>query len=174
MKKIIVTCHILLLFGLTTIYAQYAIKSGVMGIGGQIITDSAHYKIYGTAGQSFIGQVGNNSHINKAGYWYISGVTPTNLEDPFGNLPVQFELSQNYPNPFNPVTNIKFALPTATQVRIDLFNVLGKRVHTLLDSKKPAGYHTITFDARRLASGIYFYTIKTKNFYQSKRMLLIK
>ena len=89
-------------------------------------------------------------------------------------LPDHFSLTQNYPNPFNPVTQIQYALPVDCRVRLDVFNILGQRVATLVDGKKEAGYKAIHWDASRMASGIYIYRIQAGDFAQSRRMLLLK
>lgn len=89
-------------------------------------------------------------------------------------LPVEFALQQNYPNPFNPSTNIRFALPQASDVRLEVFNLLGQRVATLLNTPKPAGVHEVTFDASALASGMYVYRIHAGDFVQTRSLMLIK
>lgn len=90
------------------------------------------------------------------------------------NIPVNYSLSQNYPNPFNPVTHIRFGLPKASQVKIELYNTLGQRVTTLFDGWKPAGDHVVTFDTGELASAVYFYRFEADGFSQVKKMLLMK
>jgi len=89
-------------------------------------------------------------------------------------IPSEFTLNQNYPNPFNPTTNIKFALPQSSIVKLEVFNVLGQRVATLVNGEMNAGYHTVMFDASNLASGVYVYRINTGEHMQVKRMMLIK
>lgn len=89
-------------------------------------------------------------------------------------IPSEFTLNQNYPNPFNPTTNIKFALPQSSVVKLEVFNVLGQRVATLVNGEMNAGYHTVMFDASNLASGVYVYRINTGEHMQVKRMMLIK
>ncbi|MDR9388521.1 MAG: T9SS type A sorting domain-containing protein, partial [Balneolaceae bacterium] len=89
-------------------------------------------------------------------------------------IPSEFALNQNYPNPFNPTTNIKFALPQSSVVKLEVFNVLGQRVATLVNGELNAGYHTVMFDASNLASGVYVYRINTAEHMQVKRMMLIK
>ncbi len=94
-------------------------------------------------------------------------------------LPREFALDQNFPNPFNPSTNIRLALPATAEVRLDLYNLLGRRVRTLVDGPLETGYHTLAWDGTdqnggRVASGIYFYRMTTAYFTQSRKMLLLK
>jgi Bacterial Ig domain len=89
-------------------------------------------------------------------------------------LPTEFELDQNFPNPFNPVTNIRFGLPVAGPVTIDVFDSLGRRVGTLVNATLPAGYHNMTFDAGRLASGVYIYSMRAPGFTENRRFVLLK
>jgi len=100
---------------------------------------------------------------------------PVGINDPFADqIPVKYELSQNFPNPFNPTTHIRFGLPKASTVEINLYNVMGQRVAIILDEYKPAGYHTINFDASHLASGVYFFSIKAGGFKDVKKMIFMK
>ena len=85
-----------------------------------------------------------------------------------------YTLYQNYPNPFNPETKIKFDLPESVKVKIELYNILGQYVVTLLNTRKSAGSYEINLDASQLTSGMYFYTIQTDNFSKVKKMLLVK
>lgn len=89
-------------------------------------------------------------------------------------VPSNFTLRQNYPNPFNPQTTISYSLPEATHVRLDVYNILGQRVESLLDADQPAGEYQITWDAGRFASGMYFYRIQTTEAVETKKMLLVK
>ena len=90
-------------------------------------------------------------------------------------LPVEAELKQNYPNPFNPSTVITYAVPQNGTVRLEVFDLIGRKVATLVDNeRKAAGWYQITFDASNLASGIYFYRIVAGKYVDSKRMTLIK
>jgi hypothetical protein len=89
-------------------------------------------------------------------------------------LPSVFALNQNYPNPFNPVTVIAYNLPSATHVTLDIYNVLGQRVVTLVDEQQAAGEHTATWDANPFASGVYFYRLHTDEATVTKKMLLLK
>lgn len=98
----------------------------------------------------------------------------TSIAGTENSLPGQFTLSQNYPNPFNPTTMISYQVPINTDVRLEVFNMLGKSVALLVNEHKAAGTHTVSFDATGLSSGIYFYRIHSTGFNQSRKMLLIK
>jgi hypothetical protein len=89
-------------------------------------------------------------------------------------IPTEFSLSQNYPNPFNPSTTIKFGLPVASNVSLKIYNILGEQVASLVNKVMPAGYNTVTFDASKLASGMYIYRIEAGSFVQVKKMMMLK
>lgn len=90
------------------------------------------------------------------------------------NQPVEYALSQNYPNPFNPLTTIQFNLPKASQVKLEIFNILGQKVETLTDQYYEAGYHELTWDAYNMATGVYLYRIEAGDFINEKKMVLMK
>ncbi len=90
------------------------------------------------------------------------------------NIPAEFELHQNYPNPFNPSTKIEFAIPRAEFVTVDIFNILGKKVETLVSKQLTAGNYSVTWDATKASSGVYLYKINAGQFSESKKMTLIK
>lgn len=119
-------------------------------------------------------------NANKATYYSAlltalsSGHTVLAVRELGGGVPAQFELSQNYPNPFNPTTVINFTLPKAGNVTLKVYNALGQEVATLVDGFRTAQKYEVTFDASRLASGLYVYTLQSDNFTQSKKMMLIK
>jgi len=93
---------------------------------------------------------------------------------PETELPKVVQLSQNYPNPFNPTTQITYELPQSVDVRLDVFNVMGQRVATLVNGKQNAGTHTISFNATHLASGVYVYRLQAGNTVLSRKMTLVK
>ena len=86
----------------------------------------------------------------------------------------EFKLFQNYPNPFNPYTTINYSIPIDHKVTIKVFDILGKEIKTLINEMKAAGKHQISFDASKLASGVYIYIIQTENYLASKKMILMK
>ncbi len=89
-------------------------------------------------------------------------------------VPVSFNLEQNYPNPFNPTTEIRYALPRDSYVRIEVYNLTGQRVATLIDENQRAGYKSVQWNVGRLASGIYFYRIQAGDFVKTRKMVLLK
>ena len=89
-------------------------------------------------------------------------------------IPAQYVLYQNFPNPFNPATSIRFGLPKATHVKLEVYNIQGQRMAIALDDFLDSGYHVINFEAINFASGIYLYKIETGEFVEVKKMLLIK
>jgi hypothetical protein len=105
---------------------------------------------------------------------FVGNRAAVNISQIGTNVPGKFDLFQNYPNPFNPKTNIKFDLAKATNVKLTVYNALGQEVKTLVNEYKPAGSYVADFDATNLTSGTYFYTIRTNEFTQTKKMVVIK
>lgn len=96
-----------------------------------------------------------------------------------GVIPGQYALSQNYPNPFNANTQISFALPKSGKTTLEVFNILGQKVNTLVNEYMTAGYKIVNWDGRdergsEVASGIYFYRLRSQDYLQTKRALLMK
>ena len=89
-------------------------------------------------------------------------------------VPIQYELSQNYPNPFNPSTTIRFSLPKQTQLKLNLYNILGELVETIIEGNYEVGNYKVTFNASNLSSGVYIYRIESSEFVQTKKMMLLK
>ncbi len=89
-------------------------------------------------------------------------------------IPVSFELKGAFPNPFNPTTTIEFALPTTEMVSLNVYNLNGQLVNTLVDGALDAGKHSVTFDATGLASGVYLYTIEAGAYTATSKMVLVK
>jgi len=131
------------------------------------------FKVNGSA----IGELGldevevvNRSFLNVPVEWVVK----TGVD----NLPTEFALGQNYPNPFNPTTLIRYALPAVSDqslaVRLEIYNILGEKVVTLVDEKQTPGYKVVTWDAKDLASGIYFYRLEAGEFTAIRKMVLLK
>jgi hypothetical protein len=88
--------------------------------------------------------------------------------------PQAYALLQNYPNPFNPATKIDFSIPSASQVQLKVYNVLGQEVATLVSETLTPGSHTVTFDASKYSSGVYMYKITAGSFVSTRKMVLLK
>jgi len=89
-------------------------------------------------------------------------------------VPSKYSLSQNYPNPFNPTTNIKFDVARLGDVKIVVYDVMGREVQTLVNESLKPGTYEASFDASSLNSGVYFYKLITDGFTETKKMLLLK
>lgn len=89
-------------------------------------------------------------------------------------LPVSYALGQNYPNPFNPVTRIRYSVPQESYVSISIYNMLGEKVQQLVDDTRSPGTYTIDWDASGFTSGIYLYTMKSGNYSESKKLILLR
>jgi hypothetical protein len=104
---------------------------------------------------------------------------PTDVGEENANTPVAFELGQNYPNPFNPITTIRFSLPQSGRVVLEIFNLMGQRVRTLLDNTLAAGDHRVVWDGtdgsgHKVASGVYLYRLKSGDNIRTRKMTLLK
>jgi photosystem II stability/assembly factor-like uncharacterized protein len=121
-----------------------------------------------------VGDSGTILHTTNGGVSFVE-------EEQIGEGPTEFLLSQNYPNPFNPSTKIEYSVPQTSQVQIKVFDVLGKKIETLVDEEKPAGEYEVEFnttshssEVRNRPSGIYFYQIKAGNYIETKKMVLLR
>jgi hypothetical protein len=103
-----------------------------------------------------------------------SPMTVTAVTKTGNKLPFSFSLSQNFPNPFNPTTMIQYSIPKSGIVTLKVYNVLGQEVATLVNQQQQAGNYNVSFDATRLASGVYMYKIQSGSFTSTKKMLLLK
>jgi hypothetical protein len=115
----------------------------------------------------------------------------TNVENNSNTIPTSYSLQQNYPNPFNPTTKIKFDIPSNVKretsdvlfplrkggegvVTLKIYDILGKEIATLVNEQLAPGTYEVTFDGSEFPSGVYFYQLKTNNFSETKKLLLIK
>lgn len=104
----------------------------------------------------------------------IIGTNIVSVSDNDISSPTKFSLFQNYPNPFNPSTKIKYSIPHSSNVAIKLFDILGNEIETLVNEEKPAGTYELTWNAEKLPSGVYFYQLKTEDYIETKKMILVK
>ena len=133
--------------------------------GADIIVDTS-YNVYIT---------GSSVGINTASdYTTIKYSQTIGIQQISSQIPASFNLHQNYPNPFNPSTIIRFDIPSGELVSLKIYNSLGQEVANLVNKELTAGSYEYIFDGSDLSSGVYFYTLKTKDFIDSKKMLLVK
>ena len=106
--------------------------------------------------------------------WYVKPTTTPNSIKNSNIKPLIYDLAQNYPNPFNPSTKIKYSIPKAENVKIEIYNTLGQKIETLLNKQMSAGHHEVEFNAQALPSSVYLYRIKAGEFQKVKKMVLLK
>ncbi|MCB2229593.1 T9SS type A sorting domain-containing protein [bacterium] len=125
----------------------------------------------------------NSNQSRELVDWLLLDAADTPTDVPGGGdgpeLPTTVQLEPNYPNPFNPTTTIRFSLPTAGDVRIEVFNILGQKVRTLLEDYRSAGSYSVVWDGRsdggdRVSSGVYFYRLTAGETRESRKMLLLR
>lgn len=112
----------------------------------------------------------NSSRI----YDFEIGEDIVGIKDSNHNGPEQFDLQQNYPNPFNPVTTIKFKIVQTCNVKLNIYDIIGRNIAELIDGEYAPGEHKVTFDAGGIPSGLYFYQLRTDEFTDTKKMILME
>jgi hypothetical protein len=114
----------------------------------------------------------NNAELTKIPVTYTADAVVS--VDSETGLPERFTLEQNYPNPFNPSTEIRYTLPADGRVNLEVFSITGQKIVTLMDDVKPAGTHTISFNASGLASGVYLYRLTNGIWSETRKMMILK
>jgi hypothetical protein len=112
-----------------------------------------------------------------SGKWRLYGANAIIVIDDVpdqSDSPGQFRLNQNYPNPFNPTTRIEYAIPKTSHVSVKVFDLLGREVATLVDEEQGAGFKSVEFDAKGLASGVYLYRLHAGTFVQTKKLAVVR
>jgi hypothetical protein len=120
------------------------------------------------------GPTGSESDNVWIDHFLITTDNPSAVDEDNPTAPTGFVLHQNYPNPFNPSTRISFDLPRNSQVRLEVFDVLGRRVSTLIDGERNAGSHAMIFKAGDLAGGVYIARLQAGDVMQSRKLLLLR
>ena len=106
--------------------------------------------------------------------WLNNELYNISLEYMQSTVPGEYSLIQNYPNPFNPATTISFSTPTSGHVTIQVFDINGRLVSTLLDENIHNGYHSVNWDANDMSAGLYIYTLQAEGISLSSKMILMK
>lgn len=128
------------------------------------------------------GSLNHISFVDTSAGWAVTSngeilrypTTPTSVADQSSSTPHEFALQQNYPNPFNPTTEIRYQIATAGHVILEVYDLLGRVVKTMVNEIQPPGSYQAAFDARGLSSGVYLYRLRAGNFVQGKRMVVLK
>lgn len=122
---------------------------------------------------SFAGP-GNTHYSSNTHIWQLHSPVTAVLEEKNGQFPVAVNLYQNYPNPFNAITKIDFDIGKTTNVKINIYDILGRKVAALADREYLPGNYSIQWNADKLPSGVYFYTLQTESSMLTKRLILLK
>lgn len=154
--------------------AQHEMLNHVFG-NGVTTTGSSTNRIRGTLGPLPLGSANSENFSLAGGFWIQSSELVTDVEKPgAGDVPTRFLLHQNYPNPFNPATTLRFEIPRQSQVSLELYDILGRRIAVLLDAELAPGVHDFSFEASDLESGVYLYRLKSDGFSQTRKLLRLK
>ena len=129
---------------------------------GSVLIDTV-YKMWYSGGSFYSGRIG-----------YAIDTTLISVVTMPKNIPEQFVLSQNYPNPFNPTTTIKYQIPEMSFVTLKIYDVLGSEVATLVNEEKAMGSYEVKWHANNSPSGVYFYRIQAGDYFETKKMLMLK
>ena len=162
--------------------AAHQLPRQVLDGGGAMWLSTTNYKLSSSLCQSITGFQKGTATTVYTGFWNpwaVWAVPVEEEEEDFSQLPKEFALRENYPNPFNPTTVIEYALPKASQVKIQIYNILGQKVRELVDEPQEPGYKMIRWDGKddsgvEVSSGVYFYRIAAGDFMKSKKMILLK
>jgi hypothetical protein len=156
------------------LFGQYFIQHSVMGGGGGNTSGGA-FTLSSTIAQPIAGSSGNGINTVFSGFWYsVQSSIVTSVERIEDAVPREFRLDQNYPNPFNPSTTIRFALPLSEYVTLTVYDLMGRKVATLIDDSFEPGEYAVVFDAAGIASGMYIYRIQAGAQVTTRRMILLK
>jgi hypothetical protein len=138
------------------------------------------YRLLSCFGQPIVGVTGTGEYYAASGFVSDSAPVPVKVvEVETATLPNRYDLAQNYPNPFNPTTVIQFSLPRSGLVTLEIFDITGRKVITLVGEELEAGVKRVTWDGcdRRgveVASGVYLYRLRVNDFSDTRKMLLLK
>jgi len=166
------------------VYTNYT-ANGIIRIGGFSLSPqeisgnylTLNFEVVGNPGQSGEVELKNYTFNNEPGFFASTNVTIENTV--VSSIPLKYNLSQNYPNPFNPSTTIRYEIPKISYVTITVFNLLGEKIRTLVDTEKQAGRYSVLWNGeneagRKVPSGLYFYQLQSGEFSWTHKMLLTK
>jgi hypothetical protein len=119
-------------------------------------------------------QATNRLRIGTHGRGVWETDNPVGLISYNNEVPSSYSLGQNYPNPFNPVTNIRYSIISAGFVKLAVYDMLGRELKSIINENQKPGTYTAQFDASKLTSGVYFYRLETRDFVETRKMILVK
>jgi hypothetical protein len=152
--------------------AQVSLRMGVFASGaGQGFGDLATLRSLLAAGP--VGTMLGDRYALHSGFWRGASAV-TAIGPAHSDVPDAFGLEQNFPNPFNPVTTIRFSLAGTVDVNLAVYDILGRRVASLVNERKTAGVYEVRFDALGLSSGVYFYRLQAGDFARSMKLVVLK
>jgi hypothetical protein len=140
------------------------------------ITETSYQMNSLDVGTTYYWRVSVTTDSSTSGWsqvWSFTHPGLTDLEEE-QIMPTTFSLHQNYPNPFNPSTTIRYGLPERSHVLLEVYNLAGQRVATLIDGEQQAGWNEVVFEDKTLASGLYFYRLQAGDFVETRKLILIK
>ena len=158
------------------------LQSYVIDCGSISKATSNEYVLSGSVGQSLVGDISNDSYSLILGFW-TPGVLLTYISEhdsPYTlGLPIAYSLSQSYPNPAHNSTKIQYSLPKRSKIKLQIFDVIGRRIAVLIDEEQEPGYYKVNWSIndvtkQRLANGIYFYRLDAGEFTQTKKMIICR
>ncbi len=151
-----------------TVYQYYAFAIGKSVSSGQTF----YFRIY----PWYTGSASNSKYVHTQLAVIKGSTSPaaTGIAKDVAAIPREIQLNQNYPNPFNPTTTMQFALTKSGHVSLEVFNILGQHVATLVNEVLSAGTYHVNFDATALSSGVYLYRLTAGDVVQTKKMVLMK
>jgi hypothetical protein len=143
-------------------------------VGFELQLDNSNDATAGRQGMEKWWNYSNNSWTDASIWGTAKLGTATGVAEQPKEVAQSYKLNQNYPNPFNPSTEITFTLTKSANVKLNVYNLLGKKVAELVNGKREAGFNKVTFNAKNLASGVYFYKLEAGNTTLAKKMMLLK
>ena len=148
---------------------------GTYAVRDSVVANSTEYNdTTGVPGNEYFYRVRGYNSVATSAYSNEVNVTPMGVKSDGTAIPDKFGVSQNYPNPFNPSTVITYQLPVSSVVTLKVYDVLGKEIQTLVNKRMSAGFHSATFVASSLPSGIYFYRMQAGKFTETRKLMVIK
>lgn len=172
-KATLAVIFVLMLFH-PELNSQTRIAKSVIASGASAMSNSTQ-RLAGTIGQTIIGLTGNVSIKAGEGFWYqVIGSLPVSVEELPGTFPDAFNLKQNYPNPVSTSTTFEFTILKASHVTLEIYNMLGMKVKTLIDDEVNSGTHQLRWDNIDLPDGMYVYKLTAGEFSTLRKLLLFR